>query len=188
MLLRSHRVWTMSGCEPGWTTYPFYPHPHQQPQWTTTTPEFYSHRHQTTHHNVVTASSTNAPSSYIGNVLPTHYWEGEDLIDAYGRVIKRRSSAANKKERRRTQSINNAFAELRDCIPNVPSDTKLSKIKTLRLATSYIAYLMGILRDDVNQIPMEEFKAELPPKQKTPIHHEKVINTDCREFLTTACE
>ena len=51
------------------------------------------------------------------------------------RVVKRRNTA-NKKERRRTMSINNAFTELRDCIPNVPADTKLSKIKTLRLATS----------------------------------------------------
>lgn len=44
------------------------------------------------------------------------------------RVVKRRTTA-NKKERRRTQSINSAFAYLRDCIPNVPSDTKLSKVK-----------------------------------------------------------
>uniref|UniRef100_A0A1B6DB12 BHLH domain-containing protein n=1 Tax=Clastoptera arizonana TaxID=38151 RepID=A0A1B6DB12_9HEMI len=63
------------------------------------------------------------------------------------RVVKRRNTA-NKKERRRTQSINNAFADLRDCIPNVPADTKLSKIKTLRLATSYIGYLMGVLESD----------------------------------------
>jgi len=41
-------------------------------------------------------------------------------------TVKRRNTA-NKKERRRTQSINNAFADLRDCIPNVPPDTKLSK-------------------------------------------------------------
>lgn len=41
------------------------------------------------------------------------------------RPVKRRNTA-NKKERRRTQSINNAFTELRDCIPNVPADTKLS--------------------------------------------------------------
>ncbi|XP_069160889.1 heart- and neural crest derivatives-expressed protein 2 [Procambarus clarkii] len=67
-----------------------------------------------------------------------------EMVDGCGRVVKRRSSA-NKKERRRTQSINNAFAELRECIPNVPADTKLSKIKTLRLATSYIAYLMEVL-------------------------------------------
>lgn len=45
------------------------------------------------------------------------------------RVVKRRTTA-NKKERRRTQSINSAFAYLRDCIPNVPSDTKLSKVLT----------------------------------------------------------
>ncbi|RZF46553.1 hypothetical protein LSTR_LSTR013083 [Laodelphax striatellus] len=63
------------------------------------------------------------------------------------RVVKRRNTA-NKKERRRTQSINNAFSDLRECIPNVPADTKLSKIKTLRLATSYIAYLMNVLQGD----------------------------------------
>ncbi|CAF94169.1 unnamed protein product, partial [Tetraodon nigroviridis] len=66
---------------------------------------------------------------------------------AHSRSVKRRPTA-NRKERRRTQSINSAFAELRDCIPNVPADTKLSKIKTLRLATSYISYLMDILEKD----------------------------------------
>lgn len=66
------------------------------------------------------------------------------------RPVKRRGTA-NRKERRRTQSINSAFAELRECIPNAPADTKLSKIKTLRLATSYIAYLMDLLaKDDQN--------------------------------------
>ncbi len=62
-------------------------------------------------------------------------------------TVKRRNTA-NRKERRRTQSINHAFSELRDCIPNVPADTKLSKIKTLRLATSYITYLMDVLSSD----------------------------------------
>ncbi|KAK4299877.1 hypothetical protein Pmani_027878 [Petrolisthes manimaculis] len=78
---------------------------------------------------------------------PPHYWDGDELLDGCGRVVRRKTSA-NKKERRRTQSINNAFAELRECIPNVPADTKLSKIKTLRLATSYIAYLMEVLHTD----------------------------------------
>ncbi|XP_035746197.1 heart- and neural crest derivatives-expressed protein 1, partial [Egretta garzetta] len=66
-----------------------------------------------------------------------------------------------KKERRRTESINSAFAELRECIPNVPADTKLSKIKTLRLATSYIAYLMEVLAKDSQPGDTEGFKAEL---------------------------
>ncbi|CAH1153686.1 unnamed protein product [Phaedon cochleariae] len=73
------------------------------------------------------------------------------------RVVKRRTTA-NKKERRRTHSINNAFFFLRNCIPNVPADTKLSKIKTLRLATSYISYLTRALESDDT---VGGFKAEL---------------------------
>ncbi|XP_050039229.1 heart- and neural crest derivatives-expressed protein 2-like isoform X1 [Dermacentor andersoni] len=77
-----------------------------------------------------------------------------------GRGVKRRVTA-NRKERRRTQSINNAFAELRECIPNVPADTKLSKIKTLRLATSYIAYLMDLLQGPPGAAHQACFKADL---------------------------
>lgn len=88
------------------------------------------------------------------------------------RIVKRRTSA-NKKERRRTQSINTAFASLRGCIPNVPSDTKLSKIKTLRLATSYISYLMDVLAKDDPKLEQEGFKAELSKKsdKKSSSHH-----------------
>lgn len=55
---------------------------------------------------------------------------------------------ANRKERRRTQSINLAFNKLRRHIPNVPLDTKLSKIKTLRLAIGYIGHLRAALTAD----------------------------------------
>ncbi|KPM09214.1 basic helix-loop-helix transcription factor-like protein 1 [Sarcoptes scabiei] len=84
------------------------------------------------------------------------------------RVVKRRS--ANKKERRRTQSINSAFANLRDCIPNVPIDTKLSKIKTLRLATSYISYLMRLLEspsENCSKMLMEGFRADLTNSKRS---------------------
>lgn len=80
------------------------------------------------------------------------------------RMAKTRRATTPKKERRRTENINIAFAELRDCIPNVPSDTKLSKIKTLRLATSYIAYLMSVL---ANGPASEGFKAELQSKDNS---------------------
>lgn len=74
----------------------------------------------------------------------------------------KRRNTANRKERRRTQSINNAFADLRDCIPNVPADTKLSKIKTLRLAKSYISYLMRVLNsDDPDAVFSDGFRADL---------------------------
>lgn len=51
---------------------------------------------------------------------------------------------ANVRERQRTQSLNEAFASLRQIIPSLPSD-KLSKIQTLQLATQYIEFLYQIL-------------------------------------------
>lgn len=69
-----------------------------------------------------------------------------------GSVCRRRKgkpkTATSKKERRRTQNINAAFEDLRKHIPNVPSDTKLSKIKTLKLAMSYIHHLENQLEDE----------------------------------------
>merc|ERR1711923_433976 len=58
---------------------------------------------------------------------------------------------ANMRERDRTQSVNSAFSSLRDLIPTEPLDRKLSKIETLRLATSYIQHLAVQLNaDDAN--------------------------------------
>ena len=82
------------------------------------------------------------------------------------RTATRKKGGNNRKERRRTLSINSAFANLRGCIPNVPSDTKLSKIKTLRLATSYIAYLMDMLNKEETASLSDGggFKAEINKK------------------------
>ncbi|XP_014249915.1 heart- and neural crest derivatives-expressed protein 2-like isoform X1 [Cimex lectularius] len=105
--------------------------------------------------------------SYIDDSILT-YCDEEDPDDPHPvvRVVKRRNTA-NRKERRRTQSINNAFADLRDCIPAVPADTKLSKIKTLRLAISYISYLMGVLE---NEDSGDGFKADLALLRKKNNH------------------
>ncbi|CAL1529251.1 unnamed protein product [Lymnaea stagnalis] len=54
---------------------------------------------------------------------------------------------ANVRERQRTQSLNEAFAQLRKIIPTLPSD-KLSKIQTLKLASRYIDFLYQVLRTD----------------------------------------
>ncbi|XP_066995429.1 basic helix-loop-helix transcription factor scleraxis isoform X3 [Anabrus simplex] len=48
---------------------------------------------------------------------------------------------ANARERDRTHSVNSAFMALRMLIPTEPADRKLSKIETLRLASSYISHL-----------------------------------------------
>ncbi|VDM30334.1 unnamed protein product [Hydatigera taeniaeformis] len=61
--------------------------------------------------------------------------------------------AMNARERTRTASVNDAFLMLRRLIPTQPLNRKLSKIETLRLATSYIAHLNSIL---VTGIPASE--------------------------------
>ena len=98
------------------------------------------------------------------------------------RVVKRRVSA-NKKERRRTISINTAFTDLRDCIPNVPVDTKLSKIKTLKLATSYISWLMEVLqKNDARAIPADGFQTILTKTLESREDRRK------REILKVSCD
>ncbi|XP_026140925.1 basic helix-loop-helix transcription factor scleraxis-like [Carassius auratus] len=54
-------------------------------------------------------------------------------------------NAANARERDRTNSVNTAFTALRTLIPTEPADRKLSKIETLRLASSYISHLGNVL-------------------------------------------
>nr|XP_056711121.1 heart- and neural crest derivatives-expressed protein 2 [Euleptes europaea] len=116
------------------------------------------------------AAGLEHPHHYVGGLAPPGSGGGPPGLDGGGpRPVKRRGTA-NRKERRRTQSINSAFAELRECIPNVPADTKLSKIKTLRLATSYIAYLMDLLAKDEANGEAEAFKAEI---KKTDVKEDK---------------
>ncbi|XP_072170058.1 uncharacterized protein [Diadema setosum] len=57
-------------------------------------------------------------------------------------------SAANARERARMRVLSKAFSKLKTSLPWVPPDTKLSKLDTLRLASSYISHLKRILDDD----------------------------------------
>ncbi|XP_038153431.1 basic helix-loop-helix transcription factor scleraxis [Cyprinodon tularosa] len=59
--------------------------------------------------------------------------------------VSRQRQAANARERDRTHSVNTAFTALRSLIPTEPADRKLSKIETLRLASSYISHLANVL-------------------------------------------
>jgi len=54
---------------------------------------------------------------------------------------------ANVRERQRTQNLNEAFQSLRQIIPTMPSD-KMSKIHTLKIASSYIDFLYYVLQTE----------------------------------------
>lgn len=48
----------------------------------------------------------------------------------------------------RTRALNVAFGQLRSCLPEIPKDTKLTKIRTLRTAITYIRQLMTVLEGE----------------------------------------
>uniref|UniRef100_A0A3P8U2K9 Class A basic helix-loop-helix protein 15 n=1 Tax=Amphiprion percula TaxID=161767 RepID=A0A3P8U2K9_AMPPE len=68
----------------------------------------------------------------------------------YGSSTKERSIRrleSNERERQRMHKLNNAFQALREAIPHVKTDKKLSKIETLTLAKNYIKALTTIILD-----------------------------------------
>ncbi|XP_017772371.1 PREDICTED: protein lin-32-like [Nicrophorus vespilloides] len=67
-------------------------------------------------------------------------------------VMKKRRLAANARERRRMNGLNEAFDRLRQVIPNLETEQKLSKFETLQMAQTYISALMDLLqRDSMNR-------------------------------------
>ncbi|XP_018323258.1 protein atonal [Agrilus planipennis] len=60
-------------------------------------------------------------------------------------VLKKRRLAANARERRRMQHLNQAFDRLRTFLPQLGHDRQLSKYETLQMAQSYIAALYDLL-------------------------------------------
>ena len=72
--------------------------------------------------------------------------------------------SANARERGRTLSLNSAFQNLQSAIPTDPPDRKLSKIETIRLATTYIAHLHTLLHaeeDELNMMPCVRMRSSL---------------------------
>uniref|UniRef100_A0A8C6XW21 BHLH domain-containing protein n=1 Tax=Naja naja TaxID=35670 RepID=A0A8C6XW21_NAJNA len=76
--------------------------------------------------------------------------------------------AANARERDRTHSVNTAFSTLRTLIPTEPADRKLSKIETLRLASSYISHLANMLLLQQQQQQQQPCLQYQPLLQGTP--------------------
>jgi Helix-loop-helix DNA-binding domain len=60
-------------------------------------------------------------------------------------VKKKRRLAANERERRRMQNLNDAFDRLRQYLPSLGNDRQFSKHETLQMAQSYISALSDLL-------------------------------------------
>ena len=82
-------------------------------------------------------------------------------------------NAANARERARMRVLSRAFCRLKTTLPWVPADTKLSKLDTLRLATSYIAHLRTMLgQEDNSRVqPLSLASTLINLKQKLMFHY-----------------
>lgn len=75
----------------------------------------------------------------------------EKLVPASPTVMKKRRLAANARERRRMNGLNEAFDKLRDVVPAVGEENKLSKFETLQMAQSYIRALCDLLEHGADE-------------------------------------
>uniref|UniRef100_S4R5E1 Transcription factor 21 n=1 Tax=Petromyzon marinus TaxID=7757 RepID=S4R5E1_PETMA len=76
---------------------------------------------------------------------------GDDGAEGISEGKHGQRNAANARERARMRVLSKAFSRLKTTLPWVPADTKLSKLDTLRLASSYIGHLRQILADETYQ-------------------------------------
>ena len=74
-------------------------------------------------------------------------------------VLKHRRNMANARERRRMNGLNDAFERLREVVPNVNSEQKMSKIETLLVAQTYIKALAKLMAE-VDTEPAEPSPAQ----------------------------
>lgn len=61
-------------------------------------------------------------------------------------VWKKRRLAANARERKRMEHLNDAFDRLRQYLPKLENNQKLSKHETLQMAQTYITELDQLLK------------------------------------------
>ena len=73
---------------------------------------------------------------------------GEGRSNSRGPIKPVQRNAANARERARMRVLSKAFSKLKTSLPWVPPDTKLSKLDTLRLASSYISHLKRLLDEE----------------------------------------
>ncbi|CAH1789006.1 unnamed protein product [Owenia fusiformis] len=89
--------------------------------------------------------------------------------------------AANMRERKRMQSINEAFEGLRTHIPTLPYEKRLSKVDTLRLAIGYISFLGELVQTDINSKENMNSQCSETPR-KVIIHCHNGISDDGEQY------
>lgn len=85
----------------------------------------------------------------------------QKVVTASPTVLKKRRLAANARERRRMNGLNEAFDKLRDVVPPVGDEQKLSKYETLQMAKSYIQALCDLLEHGADETTYTLFNQKM---------------------------
>lgn len=88
---------------------------------------------------------------------------------------------ANIRERQRTQNLNDAFQALRQIVPTMPSD-KMSKIHTLKIASSYIDFLYYVLQTEEDEDNAAEDKSKIQSRLPANFNSNPMGSTSCVAF------
>ncbi|XP_017772594.1 PREDICTED: protein dimmed [Nicrophorus vespilloides] len=106
----------------------------------------------------------------------------KSCISARERNLRRLES--NERERMRMHSLNDAFEQLREVIPHIKMERKLSKIETLTLAKNYIMALTNVIcemrgeeKHYTFQDAEEDSSAELETGSEEPTNREQNNNS-----------
>lgn len=96
---------------------------------------------------LVSASDVSNGHSDMDSLEDRYHFERRRLksLPVSQETMKKRRLAANARERRRMNSLNVAFDKLRDVVPGLTDNRKLSKYETLQMAQSYINALKEVL-------------------------------------------
>ncbi|CAM1298615.1 Uncharacterised protein r2_g831 [Pycnogonum litorale] len=89
--------------------------------------------------------SANSDNAIEPNNAKTTTTRKRRNVNATPVVMKKRRVAANARERRRMDGLNEAFDRLRNVVPSIGNDRKLSKYETLQMAQTYITALNDLL-------------------------------------------
>ncbi|XP_035773221.1 basic helix-loop-helix transcription factor amos-like [Anopheles albimanus] len=115
-------------------------------------PAVQPHQHHGPYYNPYTKPTVgirdhSSPAHSSGSSLSPTPSQSSDhsIVTVQPEVVKKRRLAANARERRRMNSLNDAFDRLRDVVPSLGNDRKLSKFETLQMAQTYIAALNELL-------------------------------------------
>lgn len=82
-------------------------------------------------------------------------------VTANPTIMKKRRLAANARERRRMNGLNEAFDKLRNVVPPMSEENKLSKFETLQMAQSYIRALCDLLEHGADESTYTLFSQKL---------------------------